>query len=99
MKYGDIGLDALAKSGFVEPGFSWIRSHPRAITLIWIGFIRCRSRPNMWQGKWNSDFSSVGESVGLCQGAQKIWLLLARAGAGYDKIDFAACTENDVVSV
>jgi phosphoglycerate dehydrogenase-like enzyme len=93
----DIGLDALAQSGYVKTGFLLDQKPVAGDAAYWDRLYSLELTPQ-----------HVGEANGIvvlrpwvkasafANGAENL-VVLARAGAGYDKMDVAACTAHDVL--
>jgi phosphoglycerate dehydrogenase-like enzyme len=94
---GDTGIDVLNTSGFVETGFL-LDQKPDSNNLDWQ---RC-----LYSLKITPEHVAHANGIVVCRpwvtesafvdGAENL-LLIARAGAGYDKIDLGACTRNNVL--
>ncbi len=95
--YGDIRLDLLRKAPFIR--YDFIRDHaPR------------QDDPGYWDHLYSLEVTPdhIADIDGLVvlrpwvkrgtflRGAQRL-VAIGRSGAGFDKIDVAACTDNDVV--
>ena len=95
--YGDIRLDLLRKAPFIR--YDFIRDHaPR------------QADPGYWDHLYSLEVTPdhIADIDGLVvlrpwvkrgtflRGAQRL-VAIGRSGAGFDKIDVAACTDNDVV--
>jgi phosphoglycerate dehydrogenase-like enzyme len=97
VKYGDIGLDALASSGYVETGFLWDQKPAPGDSTYWDRLYSLQIKPeHVAQANGIVIFRPWVKASSFVNGAENL-VVLARAGAGYDKIDISACTENDVV--
>jgi len=97
VKYGDIGLDTLASSGYVETGFL-LDQAPAPCDTTYLDRIYSLQITPEHVAKANGIviFRPWVKASAFANGAENL-VVLARAGAGYDKIDISACTENDVV--
>lgn len=94
--YGDLGLPLWDEAPFIEYHFL-LDQAPRHDAAYWEKYYSLEVRP-----------SHIAEVEGLvvlrpwvtratfAEGASTL-VAIGRSGAGYDKIDVAACTENDVV--
>jgi phosphoglycerate dehydrogenase-like enzyme len=97
VKYGDIGLDSLASSGYVETGFLWDQKPAPGDSTYWDRLYSLEIKPeHVAQANGIVIFRPWVKASSFVKGAENL-VVLARAGAGYDKIDISACTENDVV--
>jgi phosphoglycerate dehydrogenase-like enzyme len=97
VKYGDIGLAALAKSGYVETGFLLDQSPTPGDGTYLDRLYSLQVTPeHVAQANAIVIFRPWVNASAFANGAENL-VVLARAGAGYDKIDIAACTANDVV--
>ena len=94
--YGDIGLDLLRTEQRVEYHFLMDHAPQKQDPAYWSRFIPWRSRPEQ--------IADIDGLVVLrpwikrstfANGAERL-VVIGRSGAGYDKIDVAACTEHDV---
>jgi phosphoglycerate dehydrogenase-like enzyme len=93
----DLGLDILARSTYINVGFLEDHKPTSTDTTYWDRLYALEISP-----------THVGQANGIvicrpwvkasafANGADNL-VVLARAGAGYDKIDIEACTNNDVV--
>ncbi len=96
VKYGDIGLDALEKSGFIEPGFLLDQKPIPGDSSYWDRLYSIEIKPeHVARANGIVIFRPWVKASAFVNGAENL-VVLARAGAGYDKIDIAACTKNDV---
>src|SRR5882724_501658 len=97
VKYGDIGLDSLASSGYVETGFL-LDQAPSPGDSTYLDRIYSLQITPEHVAKANGIviFRPWVKASAFVNGAENL-VVFARAGAGYDKIDISACTENDVV--
>jgi len=97
VKYGDIGLDSLARSGYVETGFlSDQKPAPGDSTYLERLYSLQVKPEHVAQANGIVIFRPWVKASAFANGAENL-VVLARAGAGYDKIDISACTDNDVV--
>jgi phosphoglycerate dehydrogenase-like enzyme len=97
VKYGDIGLNSLASSGYVETGFLLDQKPAPGDSTYWDRLYSLQITPeHVAQANGIVIFRPWVKASAFAQGAENL-IVLARAGAGYDKIDIAACTGNDVV--
>ncbi|WP_158748793.1 NAD(P)-dependent oxidoreductase [Acidobacterium sp. S8] len=97
MRGQDIGVDALNATGFIETGFLldqkptqgdstyWDRLYSLEITAEHIANANAIVIIRPWL-----------KAEAFSKGAENL-IVIARAGAGYDKIDTKACTKNNVV--
>jgi phosphoglycerate dehydrogenase-like enzyme len=96
VKYGDIGQDALAKSGYVETGFLLDQKPSPGDSTYLDRIYSLQVTPeHVAQANGIVIFRPWVKASAFAKGAENL-VVLARAGAGYDKIDIAACTANDV---
>jgi phosphoglycerate dehydrogenase-like enzyme len=97
VKYGDIGVDSFASSGYVETGFL-LDQKPSPGDSAYLNRLYSLEITPEHVKKANGIviFRPWVTASAFANGAENL-LVLARAGAGYDKIDLSACTENDVV--
>jgi phosphoglycerate dehydrogenase-like enzyme len=94
--YGDVGLSLLQSSPLVRFHFLAEQAPPRGDTAYWERFYSLKIRPEHLVGidglvvlrPWVQRDTFAR---GACD-----MVVIGRSGAGYDKIDLAACTENDV---
>ena len=96
VKYGDIGLESLAKSGYVETGFL-LDQAPSPGDSTYLDRIYSLQITPEHVAKANGIviFRPWVKASAFVNGAENL-VVFARAGAGYDKIDISACTENNV---
>jgi phosphoglycerate dehydrogenase-like enzyme len=97
MRGQDIGVEALNATGFIETGFLldqkptagdstyWDRLYSLEITAEHIAKANAIAIIRPWL-----------KAEAFAKGAENL-VAIARAGAGYDKIDIRACTKNNVV--
>ncbi len=96
VKYGDIGFDSLASSGYVEPGFLLDQKpEPGDSTYLDRLYSLQVTPEHVARANGILIFRPWVKASAFAKGAENL-VVLARAGAGYDKIDVSACTENDV---
>jgi phosphoglycerate dehydrogenase-like enzyme len=96
VKYGDIGMDRLAKSGRVKIGFLRDQGPAPGDSAYLDRLYSLQVTPeHVAEANAMVIFRPWVKASAFAKGAENL-VLLARAGAGYDKIDVAACTENDV---
>jgi phosphoglycerate dehydrogenase-like enzyme len=97
VKYGDIGLDSLASSGHVETGFLLDQKPAAGDSTYLDRLYSLQIKPeHVAQANGIVIFRPWVKASAFVNGAENL-VVLARAGAGYDKIDISACTANDVV--
>jgi phosphoglycerate dehydrogenase-like enzyme len=97
VKYGDIGLDSLAGSGYVESGFLLDQKPGPGDSTYLDRLYSLQVTPeHVAQANGIVIFRPWVKASAFVNGAENL-VVLVRAGAGYDKIDISACTENDVV--
>ena len=97
VKYGDIGLDTLAGSGYVETGFFLDQKPVPGDSTYWDRLYSLEIKPeHVAEANGIVVFRPWVKASAFANGAENL-VVLARAGAGYDKIDISACTANDVV--
>jgi phosphoglycerate dehydrogenase-like enzyme len=96
VKYGDIGLESLAKSGYIETGFL-LDQAPSPGDSTYLDRIYSLQITPEHVAKANGIviFRPWVKASAFVNGAENL-VVFARAGAGYDKIDISACTENNV---
>lgn len=96
VKVGDIGLEALAEPGYVETGFLEDQKPPPGDETYWDRLYSLQVEPDhVARANAIVIFRPWVKASTFAQGAENL-VVFARAGAGYDKIDIAACTANDV---
>jgi phosphoglycerate dehydrogenase-like enzyme len=96
VKYGDIGLDVLAKAGHVETAFLHDQSPTPGDSTYLERLYSLQVTPeHVARANAIVIFRPWVKASAFANGAENL-VVLARAGAGYDKIDIAACTANDV---
>jgi len=92
----DIGLSALAKTGYIETGFLRDQRPTPGDNNYWDRLYSLEVTPdNVAQANGIVIFRPWVKASAFVNGAAEL-IVLARTGAGYDKIDVAACTTNDV---
>lgn len=97
VKYGDIGLDSLGRSGYVETGFLLDQKPAPGDSTYLERLYSLQVNPeHVAQANGIVIFRPWVKASAFANGAENL-VVLARAGAGYDKIDISACTDNDVV--
>jgi phosphoglycerate dehydrogenase-like enzyme len=97
VKVGDIGLEALAASGFVETSFLTDQQPKPGDATYWAKLYSLEITPqHVAQANGIVIFRPWVKASAFRGGAEHL-VAFARAGAGYDKIDLEACTANDVV--
>jgi phosphoglycerate dehydrogenase-like enzyme len=97
VKVGDIGLETLAASGYVEADFLRDQSPKQGDATYWDRLYSLQITPeHVAQANGIVIFRPWVKPSAFAKGAENL-VVFARAGAGYDKIDLAACTANDVV--
>lgn len=97
VKYGDIGLDTLASSGYVETGFLLDQKPAPGDSTYLDRLYSLEITPeHVTRANGIVIFRPWVKASAFANGAENL-LVLARAGAGYDKIDIPACTANDVL--
>ena len=97
VKYGDIGLDSLAGSGYVDTGFLVDQKPSPGDETYLERLYSLQVKPeHVAEANGIVVFRPWVKASAFAKGAENL-VVLARAGAGYDKIDISACTENDVV--
>jgi len=97
VKVGDIGLQTLAASGYVEADFLRDQQPKHGDEGYWDRLYSLQITPeHVARANGIVIFRPWVKSSAFAKGAENL-VVLARAGAGYDKIDLAACSANDVV--
>jgi phosphoglycerate dehydrogenase-like enzyme len=97
VKYGDIGLESLASPGYVKTGFFWDQKPAPGDSTYWDRLYSLELEPqHVALANGIVIFRPWVKASAFANGAENL-VVLARAGAGYDKIDILACTANDVV--
>jgi phosphoglycerate dehydrogenase-like enzyme len=97
VKYGDIGMEAVKNSGYVQTGFLRDQSPAPGDIGYWDRLYSLQVTPeHVAMANGIVIFRPWVKASAFARGAENL-VVLARAGAGYDKIDIGACTENDVV--
>ncbi|HZY72081.1 MAG TPA: NAD(P)-dependent oxidoreductase [Edaphobacter sp.] len=97
VKVGDIGLDTLAATGYIETSFLRDQQPAHGDDTYWDKLYSLEITPrHVAEANGIVIFRPWVKSSAFINGAENL-LVLARAGAGYDKIDISACTANDVV--
>jgi phosphoglycerate dehydrogenase-like enzyme len=97
VKTGDIGLDTLKATGYIESNFLRDQSPTLGDDTYWDRLYSLEVKPEH-VAKANAIviFRPWIKASAFRDGAENL-VAFARAGAGYDKIDVDACTANDVV--
>jgi phosphoglycerate dehydrogenase-like enzyme len=94
---GDIGLETLAATDYIETEFLRDQQPKPGDETYWDRLYKLEITPaHIAQANGIVIFRPWVKASAFAHGAGDL-LVLARAGAGYDKIDVAACTSNDVV--
>lgn len=94
---GDIGLDTLWSVGYIETGFLLDQKPAPGDSTYCDRLYSLAVKPeHVAQANGIVIFRPWVKASAFVNGAENL-VVLARAGVGYDKIDIAACTENDVV--
>jgi phosphoglycerate dehydrogenase-like enzyme len=94
---GDIGLEELAALGYIETGFLTHQQPKTGDDTYWDRLYSLEIKAeDVARANAIVIFRPWVKVSAFVNGAEKL-VAFARAGAGYDKIDLAACTENDVV--
>ncbi len=97
VKGGDIGLAALAATGYIEIAFFRDQQPARGDDTYWDRLYSLEITPqHVAEADGIVIFRPWVKASAFLNGSHNL-LVLARAGAGYDKIDIPACTENDVM--
>jgi phosphoglycerate dehydrogenase-like enzyme len=97
VKYGDIGVNAFAQAGYVETAFLKDQAPTQGDSTYLERLYSLQVTPeHVAQANAIVIFRPWVKASAFADGAENL-VVLARAGAGYDKIDIAACTANDVV--
>jgi phosphoglycerate dehydrogenase-like enzyme len=92
--YGDIGLDALERHPWIECGF--LMDQKPDGEDYWERLYSLEVKPHHLRGANGLViFRPWVKAQAFAEGARDL-VVIGRAGAGYDKIDIAACTANDV---
>lgn len=93
----DIGLDILTQSGYVKTGFLLDQKPIPGDSTYWDRLYSLEMKPeHVAQANGIVILRPWVKASAFVNGADNL-VVFARAGAGYDKIDIAACTENNVV--
>jgi phosphoglycerate dehydrogenase-like enzyme len=93
----DIGLDTLTQSGYVKPGFLMDQKPSAEDASYWDRLYSLEITPqHIAQANGIVILRPWVKASAFANGADNL-VVFARAGAGYDKIDVAACTANDVL--
>jgi len=97
VKYGDIGLDRLESSGYIKTGFLLDQGPTPGDDSYWDRLYSLQVTPeHVANANAIVIFRPWVKASAFAHGAENL-VTIARAGAGFDKIDLHACTENDVV--
>jgi phosphoglycerate dehydrogenase-like enzyme len=96
VRYSDIGLASLEASGYIETGFL-VDQKPTGDKRYWASLYSLQITPeHVAKANGIVIFRPWVKASAFVNGTGNL-VAVARAGAGYDKIDLAACTTNDVV--
>jgi phosphoglycerate dehydrogenase-like enzyme len=94
---GDIGLETLSASSYIQAAFLEDQQPKPDDTTYWHNLYSLEIKPeHIAKANGIVIFRPWVKASAFANGAQNL-VVFARAGAGYDKIDLTACTENDVV--
>ncbi|MBI2843815.1 MAG: D-glycerate dehydrogenase [Armatimonadetes bacterium] len=94
--YPEIGLDLLEDVPYIRCGFLWDLKPSPGDDGYWERLYSLEVKPeHILQANALVVFRPWIKASAFSKGAGNL-IAVARAGAGYDKIDIAACTENDV---
>ena len=97
VKVGDIGLDTFATAGHIETEFLRDQQPTPGDDTYWDRLYSLEITPeHVARAHGIVIFRPWVKASAFVHGADNL-VVLARAGAGYDKIDIPACTANDVV--
>ena len=97
VRSGDIGLDILAQSGYVQVGFFEDQRPQAGDSTYWRRLYSLEvTAEHVARANGIVIFRPWVKASAFAHGAEEL-VVLARAGAGYDKIDTEACTANHVV--
>src|SRR5437660_604117 len=97
VRSGDIGLDILAQSGYVQVGFFEDQRPQAGDSTYWRRLYSLEvTAEHVARANGIVIFRPWVKASAFAHGAEGL-VVLARAGAGYDKIDTEACTANHVV--
>jgi phosphoglycerate dehydrogenase-like enzyme len=97
VKVGDIGLDAFSTTGYIETEFLRDQQPTPGDGTYWERLYSLEITPeHIAKANGIVIFRPWVKSSAFVNGASNL-VVLARAGAGYDKIDIPACTANDVM--
>ncbi len=94
--YGDIGLGALQSAPYVRYHFVTDHAPRRGDPTYWQRFYSLEVRPEHLTDADGLVVLRPWVTRGTFSRGAGDLVVLGRSGAGYDKIDLAACTENDV---
>lgn len=94
--YGDIGLDLLEKVPYIKHSFLVDQKPSLGRKDYWGGLYSLQIKPeHIAKANGLVIFRPWVKASVFSRGADNL-VVIGRAGAGYDKIDIDACTENDV---
>jgi phosphoglycerate dehydrogenase-like enzyme len=96
VSYGDIGLDQLHAAAYIETGFLLDQKPQPGQQAYWKDLYSLEIKPEHVARANGIVIFRPWVKASAFSGGAKNLVVLARAGAGYDKIDLGACTENDV---
>jgi phosphoglycerate dehydrogenase-like enzyme len=97
VKVGDIGLETLSASGYIQAEFLRDQQPRPGDDKYWENLYSLEITPDqVANANGIVIFRPWVKSSTFAKGAEDL-VVFARAGAGYDKIDLEACTANDVV--
>ena len=96
LSYGDIGLDQLQAAGYIETGFLLDQKPQPGPHAYWKDLYSLEIKPEHVARANGIVIFRPWVRASAFSGGAKNLVVLARAGAGYDKIDLGACTGNDV---
>jgi phosphoglycerate dehydrogenase-like enzyme len=96
VKVGDIGIETLSASGYIQTGFLTDQQPKPGDDKYWENLYSIKITPeHIAQANGIVIFRPWVKSSTFAKGAENL-VVFGRAGAGYDKIDLDACTANDV---
>lgn len=96
VKVGDIGIETLSASGYIQTGFFTDQQPKPGDEKYWDNLYSLEITPEqVAQANGIVIFRPWVKSSTFANGGHNL-VVFARAGAGYDKIDLDACTANDV---
>lgn len=97
VRYGDIGISCLEASGYIKTGFLMDQKPTPGDPRYWESLYSLEVKPgHVAQANGIVIFRPWVKASAFTHGAEDL-VVIARAGAGYDKMDISACSENDVV--